>query len=155
MDFSQLRHRIIFLKPTTAAINELGEKVPLWLPFHPVKGGMDVESEPLYICEEPLGSAKFVNANGCSYEFNVAPAKNYEVWANVAPATGREYSESQRLRAETTYNVVTRYFSGISPDMKILFENKIFNIISVLNINERNTQLKIVATERVKNGESE
>lgn len=154
MNFSRLRHRIVLLKPMGTATNELGESVPLWLPFHPFKGGVSVGENQIFISEQPLGFATFVDENGEPYklEFNL---KDYEVWASVAPTTGREYSEAQKLRAETTYNVITRFFPDILPDMKILFKNKIFNIVSVLNIDERNEQLKIVATERVKNGESE
>lgn len=74
------------------------------------------------------------------------------VWAYVAPKTGREYEEAQKLRAETTYNVLTRYFPGISTDMRILFRGRTFLIESVLNVEERNEQLQIVAVEKDKNG---
>ena len=69
------------------------------------------------------------------------------VWANVSPKTGREYDEAQKLRAETTYNVVTRFFDGITADMRIDFNGKILKIESVLNIGERDEQLQIVAVE--------
>ena len=74
------------------------------------------------------------------------------VWAHVAPKTGREYDEAQKLRAETTYNVLTRYFPGITTDMRISFRDCVFNIESVLNIDERNEQLQIVAVEKDRNG---
>lgn len=69
------------------------------------------------------------------------------VWAFVAPKTGREYDEAQKLRAETTYNVHTRYFDDITAEMQIKYNNKIFKIESVLNISERNEELHIVASE--------
>jgi len=69
------------------------------------------------------------------------------VWAYVAPKTGREYDEAQKLRAETTYNVITRYFDGITADMRIMFNGRILKIESVLNIDERKEQLQIVASE--------
>ena len=78
--------------------------------------------------------------------------QKYAVWANVAPQTGREYEESQKIRAETTYNINVRYFPGIASDMKIMYGVKIFNIVSVLDINERHTNLKIVAAEVDRNG---
>lgn len=69
------------------------------------------------------------------------------VWAFVAPKTGREYDEAQKLRAETTYNVHTRYFSDITSDMQIRYNDRILKIESVLNIDERNEELHIVASE--------
>ena len=54
---------------------------------------------------------------------NVPNYKDFiTVWAFVTPKTGREYDEAQKLRAETTYNVHTRYFSNITSDMQIEYE---------------------------------
>ncbi len=84
---------------------------------------------------------------------NVPEYTEYKtVWAYVAPKTGREYEEAQKLRAETTYNILTRYFPNITADMKIKFRDKELKIESVLNIEERNEQLQIVASEVDKYG---
>ena len=104
MDFSKMRHRITFLKPTGITKNSMGENVP-----------------------------------------NYTEVRT--VWAFVAPKTGREYDEAQKLRAETTYNVHTRYFSDITAEMQMRFNDRILKIESVLNINERNEELLIVASE--------
>ena len=69
------------------------------------------------------------------------------VWAHCAPKTGREYDEAQKLRAETTYNITTRYFPGITAEMRIRYKEKILEIVSVLNINGKNEELLIVAAE--------
>lgn len=74
------------------------------------------------------------------------------VWGAVEPKTGREYDESQKLRAETTYNILVRYIPGITADMKIRYKEHEFDIISVLNIEMKNEQLKIVASEADRNG---
>ena len=109
MDFSKMRHRITFLKPTGPKLNSMGENVPEYTEY-------------------------------------------MTVWAYVAPKTGREYDEAQTLRAETTYTVLTRYFPGITTDMRISFRDRVFDIESVLNIDERNEQLQIVAVEKDRNG---
>lgn len=70
------------------------------------------------------------------------------VWACVEPKTGREYDEAQKLRAETTYNITTRYFEDVTAEMKIKHNNKIFDIVSVLNVGGRNNELLIVASEK-------
>ena len=74
------------------------------------------------------------------------------VWAFVAPKTGREYDEAQKIRAETTYNVFTRYFPDITTDMQISFRGRTLKIESVLSLSERDRQLQIVASEVDTNG---
>ena len=44
-------------------------------------------------------------------------------WAAVEPLTGREYAEAQKIRAETTYRVTTRYIADITPDMRIIVQS--------------------------------
>ncbi len=109
MDFSKMRHRITFLKPTGTIKNSMSEYVPEY-------------------------------------------TEVMTVWAFAAPKTGREYDEAQKLRAETTYNVLTRYFPNITTDMRIMFRERILKIESVLNVDERNEQLQIVASEVDENG---
>ena len=152
MNFAKMRHRIVFLRPAeNTGTNSLGEDVPVWEPFHPCKAVK---------CKDKI----YVRAEGEDISFfyeNGTPVKKpfypneYEVWGFVAPTTGREYEEAQKLRAETTYNITTRYFDGIAENMKILFRGRIFDIISVLHIDECFRELKIVAKERDYNGEQD
>lgn len=71
------------------------------------------------------------------------------VWASVEPTRGREYQEAQRVRPELTYKITTRYHKGITPDMLIKFKDRFFNIISIINVRERNEMLEIVCTEKM------
>ena len=75
------------------------------------------------------------------------------VWAFVSPRTGREYDEAQKLRAETTYNVSTRYFSDITPQMYVKFNDRILKIESVLDLGEKKEELLIVAVETMQRGD--
>lgn len=70
------------------------------------------------------------------------------VWASVEPTRGREYQEAQRIRPELTYKVTTRYHKGITPDMFIQFKNQYFQIISIINVRERNEMLEIVCIKK-------
>jgi len=69
------------------------------------------------------------------------------VWAAVEPLRGREYHEAQKIRAETTYRVTTRFLAGVTPDMKIVHRGRMLDIVSILNIGERNVELQIIVTE--------
>ncbi len=75
------------------------------------------------------------------------------VWASVEPTRGREYQEAQRIRPELTYKVTTRYHKEITPDMFIKFKERYFNIVSIINVKERNEMLEIVCTEKLENVE--
>ena len=151
MNFSKLRHRIIFLKPSGLRQNSMHENVPVWLPFKPTDEAYTADEKVSVSCDYQ-GNATITSEGGQLYSHSTA-LKGYAVWASVAPMTGREYDEAQKLRAETTYKVTTRYFPNITTDMKILHGLTVLDIVSVLNIDGRNTELQIVAKERDRNGE--
>ena len=109
MDFSKMRHRITFQKPSGKTTNSMGEGVPVYEDFA-------------------------------------------TVWAAVEPMTGREYTEAQKIRADTTYKVIVRYIADITPDMRIIHKDMTLNIASVLNVGERNVELQIVAVDGAVNG---
>lgn len=148
MNIGRMRHRIVFLRPSKTALNSMNENVPVWVPFKPgVNNDLNATEEyEVYLTSDYAGNAVLKHISGEPYTHQF-PTKEYAVWAYVAPKTGREYDEAQKLRAETTYNITTRYFAGITADMKIMYGSKIFRIESVLNIDERNEQLRIVVSE--------
>ncbi|MHC6181009.1 phage head closure protein [Clostridium sp. JNZ X4-2] len=65
---------------------------------------------------------------------------------------GREYFETAALQAEKTVKFTVRYLSGISSDMRILFEGKQYNITSIDNIKYKNRFMEIKAVEVEKSG---
>ena len=71
------------------------------------------------------------------------------VWASVEPTRGREYQEAQRIRPELTYKITTRYHKEVTPDMFIKFKDRYFQIISIINVRERNEMLEIICTEKI------
>lgn len=150
MDFSKLRHRIIFLRPTDNITNSMGENVPKYKPFKPgLPLPLKTTGEDVYLTHDNDGNAVLVYADGKPYAHTLA-LKEYSVAGFVSPMSGREYEESQKLRTETTYKVSTRFFRGITPEMRILYNNKEFEIVSVLDLNERHEELQIVAIEKDK-----
>lgn len=143
-----MRNRIIFLKPSEKKLNTMGENVPVYIPFKSSLNNNLIidEDENVYQLDDRTGNAVLKILNQTPYAKPVSE-KDFAVWAYVAPKTGREYEESQKLRSETTYNVITRYHEGITTDMKIQLRDKELKIESVLNVDERNEQLQIVAFE--------
>ena len=148
MNFSKLRHRIIFLQPTDLTENSMGETVPRYKPFKPyLPLPLQVDADKAYLTHDNDGNAVLNYENGKLYAHKLA-LQNFSVAAFVAPTTGREYEESQKIRAETTYKISTRYFRGINSSHRILYDNREFEIISVLDINERHEELQIIAAEK-------
>lgn len=143
MDFAKMRQRIIFLKPKTTGTNAAGENVIGWYPYHPIK---DILSEDMHVTQN---NDVFSGENAAEYSEML---HIYGMWARVAPMNGREYAEAQKIRAETTYNITTRYIKNIENDMKILYNGKIFDIVSILDVGGLKQELKIVASEADKNG---
>lgn len=71
------------------------------------------------------------------------------VWATVKALRGGEYYEAQKIRPELTYKIITRYHSGITPDMKIRFGGRLFEILSCNNVEEADYMLEIEAVEYI------
>jgi len=71
------------------------------------------------------------------------------VWASVEPLKGREFFASQKENSETTVRICIRHRSGISADMRILYDNKIFEMNAIIDPEERHTELQIMCQELV------
>lgn len=83
----------------------------------------------------------------------LVPAVFQTALAAVSPIVGRDYFEAKKYQSELTYVITVRYFAGITPDMKIQFQDRILLIQDIFNVLEKNEFLEIVCIERVvKNG---
>ena len=148
MNFSKLRHRIIFLRPTDMIKNSMGETVPRYKPFKPyLPLPIQVDADKVYLSHDNDGNAVLKYIDGKPYAHKLA-LQNFSVAGLVAPMSGREYEESQKIRAETTYKISTRFFRYITSDMRILYDNREFEILSVLDLGGKHDELQIVAVEK-------
>ena len=148
MNFSKLRHRIIFLRPTDMIKNSMGETVPRYKPFKPyLPLPIQVDADKVYLSHDDDGNAVLKYIDGKPYAHKLA-LQNFSVAGLVAPMSGREYEESQKIRAETTYKISTRFFRHITSDMRILYDNREFESVSVLDLGGKHDELQIVAAEK-------
>ena len=76
-------------------------------------------------------------------------------YASIAPVSGREYTESQKIRAETTYEITLRYRPDIKQDMRVRHKESVFEIISVLDLKGRGEFLKLICIENDRRREAE
>ena len=148
MNFSKLIHRIIFLRPTDMIKNSMGETVPRYKPFKPyLPLSLQVDADKVYLSHDNDGNAVLEYANGKPYAHKLA-LQNFSVAGLVVPMSGREYEESQKIRAETTYKISTRFFRNITSAMRILYDNREFEIVSVLDLGGKHDELQIIAAEK-------
>lgn len=69
------------------------------------------------------------------------------VWSGVITTGGREFYAAQKLNAETSCLFKIRYAANISPLMRIKYGNRIFEILSINNVDGMNVELQISAKE--------
>ena len=71
-------------------------------------------------------------------------------FAEIEPLEGREAIEAEQLLGKQAFNFTTRYISelaNLSNESRLKFGTRFFNIHSVVNLDEQNEFLQIVAWE--------
>jgi len=71
------------------------------------------------------------------------------VYAMVRTISGREFYQAASVQNEYTKRFVIRYSAGkdINEDMRIKYKNRTFDIVSIINDNERDETLTIMVKE--------
>ncbi len=69
------------------------------------------------------------------------------LWASIEPLTAREYFQSQQVQSQVTHKITIRYYLGLRTDYRMLWGSRIFNIISMINPEERNREMILLCTE--------
>ena len=89
MDFSKLRHRVIFLKPLDKRLNSMNENVPVWIPFKPkLSGDINADETSVYVLTDNKGNAVWKSAGGGQLYSHQLSLNEYAVWANVFSDVG-------------------------------------------------------------------
>lgn len=79
------------------------------------------------------------------------------VWADVSPLSGRELMAAQAINVEVSHSITIRWqaqFAGpkVAAAMRIVYGNRIFNIHSAIDPDERRKTIQISASEGLNNG---
>jgi len=72
-----------------------------------------------------------------------------EVWAGIEPIRDAEARRAGGNDEILTHKIVMRYLSGVNATHQIVFGSRTFQIVSVINRDERNMELEILCKERV------
>jgi SPP1 family predicted phage head-tail adaptor len=71
------------------------------------------------------------------------------VWASVEPLKGREHFAAQQVKTETTTRIKMRYRAGIVSKMRVAYGSKTYDIMSVIDLEERHIELHLMCMELI------
>lgn len=71
------------------------------------------------------------------------------VWAAVEPLQGREYLEARQTTAEVSTRIRIRYRSGITPEMRVEFGTRVYEILAVIDVKELDREIHLMSREFV------
>ncbi len=69
------------------------------------------------------------------------------VWARIEPLSGREYFAAKQINSEISVRVTIRYLPGITTEARVVFGGRIFEVLSVVNPEERCESLILMCRE--------
>ena len=71
------------------------------------------------------------------------------VWASVEPLSGKEYFNAQQINSEISTKITLRYFKGLMPHWVVQFGQQRYDILSIINFEERNIYLQLLCSAKV------
>lgn len=71
------------------------------------------------------------------------------VWAIIEPLSGKEYFNAQQINSEVTSKITIRYLKDLDSHAVIHWNNRVFKILSIINLEERNIYLQLLCSEKV------
>ena len=69
------------------------------------------------------------------------------VWASVEPVSGREYFAAGQVNSEISVKITIRYRKDVTPDIRMVFGGKVYELLSVINPKERSKALILMCRE--------
>lgn len=73
-------------------------------------------------------------------------------WAQIEPMSGRELITAQAVNSEITHTVTILYRSQIKPAMRVVYQGRIFNIVSVTDQNSDHVITQMTCSEGMNQG---
>lgn len=68
--------------------------------------------------------------------------------AGIFPNSGRDIQGQYVIQGEVSHRVHIRYMKGVNSEMRILFGNRVFDIVSPpVNFQEKNLELQLLCSE--------
>lgn len=71
------------------------------------------------------------------------------VWGAIEPLSGREYFAQDQVQSEVRVRVVIRYRSDIDTSWRVVNDGKYYDIVDVINENNRDRMLTLMCRQGV------
>tara|TARA_Y100000310_G_scaffold26152_1_gene24949 strand:- start:64 stop:399 length:336 start_codon:yes stop_codon:yes gene_type:complete len=76
-------------------------------------------------------------------------ATHATVWAELKPISGQEYLDPRSVQAEVSHQVRIRYLSTVTPDMRLLYGARVFEIVAVMDVDTRGREMLLNCKEDI------
>lgn len=73
-----------------------------------------------------------------------------KVWAEIKPLTGKSFFSVRQVNSEVSHSIIIRYIENIQPDMRILYQDRVFDILYIIDFSEKHRMLQLMCKELVK-----
>ena len=70
-------------------------------------------------------------------------------YGDIQPGDGRKYVKGEQNVHEISHEITIRYYSGLTQAHRLKFGSRVFNIVRVLNIGERNIKTMVLCKEEI------
>lgn len=70
------------------------------------------------------------------------------MWASIEPAQGAEGFSADQVQGTVSHVITVRSVAGISNKMRVRFNDRIFGILAVLNVEERGAEGRLACMEQ-------
>lgn len=70
------------------------------------------------------------------------------VWASITPLSGSRRYEAAQVVQGVSHDITTRYLSGVTSEMKVVYGTRTFWIRSIVDVDERNRELRLMCEEQ-------
>lgn len=74
-----------------------------------------------------------------------------KTWASIEPTRGQEAMLAMQVNAVSLYTITLRYYPDITPQMRLLYGERQFQIQNIQNVDERNRVLMLSCVELATN----
>jgi SPP1 family predicted phage head-tail adaptor len=81
--------------------------------------------------------------------FSEAYSTQYTAWSAIWPTSANEQKQAMQTDMIISHRIRIRYRSGVLSSWRIKYKTRYFNIVSIINPNEKNEMLDIMAKESV------
>ncbi len=70
-----------------------------------------------------------------------------ELWASIEPLSGREFLLNREQQTEVTVRMRVLYFPDVTNKMRVIYRDKIYQIVSVIDAFESHEELELMCSD--------